>query len=62
MKKNFSEWKSENVSVKPKRGAKRETIGKPLDEFLGSKCILELMEHIASSSCEEGAPKHAVNA
>ncbi len=60
MKKNFSEWKSENVSVKPKRGAKRETIGKPLDEFLGSKCILELMEHIASSSCEEGAPKHAV--
>ena len=60
MKKNFSEWKSENVSVKKSRAAKRETVGKPLEEFLSSKCILELMEHIAGSSCSAGAPKHAL--
>ena len=60
MKKNFSEWKSENVSVKKTRAAKRETVGKPLDEFLSSKCILELMERIADASGGKGSPKQVL--
>ena len=38
----------------------RTIIGKTEKEFLSSKCILELMEHITASSCAGGVPKQAL--
>lgn len=58
MKKNFSEWKKENI--KDNHASRREFIGKTEEEYLTSKCILELMEHIADSAGGQGAPKHVL--
>lgn len=38
----------------------RTIIGKTEKEFLNSKCILELMEHITASSCNGGSPKQVL--
>lgn len=58
MKKNFSEWTDEEV--KATRTSKRKIIGKTKEEYLGSKCILELMERIAGAASREGAPGQAL--
>ena len=58
MKKNFSEWKKENV--KENKTSKREIIGKTEEEYLSSKGILELMERIASAAGGAGTPKQAL--
>ena len=60
MKKNFSEWKNENVMVKATKTTKREIIGKTQEEYLSSKCILELMERIAEAAGGAGSPKQAL--
>lgn len=60
MKKNFSEWKNENVMVKATKTTKSEIIGKTQEEYLSSKCILELMERIAEAAGGAGSPKQAL--
>lgn len=58
MKKNFSDWKKANLTQN--KVSKQEFIGKTEEEYLSSKCLLELMERIADASCGEGSPKHVL--
>ena len=58
MKKNLKKKKKENI--KDNHASRREFIGKTEEEYLTSKCILELMEHIADSAGGQGAPKHVL--
>lgn len=58
MKKNVSACPKQ--TIKPNQTSSRTIIGKTEEEYLQSKCLLELMEHIADAAANHGSPKQVL--
>ena len=64
MKRNFSDFMKAEDEKNAKKNARKKQAGsvsgKTQEEYLADKCLMELMERIASLSYDEGAPKVAI--